>query len=325
MDRYIYNVKISKAGNVVMNLIPVRITLYDEEVGAMYDTISGDVFYYDQSASGKNLTYGPDVDKYTDSIYIQPSLVSSSYNPNAVFTLDPGTYKLECWGAQGGSSVENPSCKGGYSVGILTLTQDTPILAIAGTSGVYRTATGRGKGGYNGGGQCYVNNTIYPSGSGGGGSHISIGDESLYARVIVAGGGGGYYQESRAGGYGGGLSGGGFGGTQTGVGSSPYSNGTQPDFGHGGGYGDTGTWSMTGGGGGWYGGAHQQYNAGGGGSGYVYTSSTASNYPSGCLLNSAYYLENAQTIGGNQSFPSPFGGTETGHLGDGFIKITKLS
>ena len=41
---------------------------------------------------------------------------------------------------------------------------------------------------------------------------------------------------------------------------------------------------------------------GGGGSGYVYTSSTAKNYPSGCLLNSSYCLTDAQTIAGNNSF-----------------------
>ena len=41
--------------------------------------------------------------------------------------------------------------------------------------------------------------------------------------------------------------------------------------------------------------------SGGGGSGYVYTSSTASQYPSGCLLNSSYYLTNASTTGNSRS------------------------
>ena len=79
-----------------------------------------------------------------------------------------------------------------------------------------------------------------------------------------------------------------------------------------------------GGGGGWYGGGLHCDSAGGG-SGYVYTSATASNYPSGCLLNSTYYLSNAQTIAGNKSFPSPTGGTETGHSGNGYVRITKLT
>ena len=78
-------------------------------------------------------------------------------------------------------------------------------------------------------------------------------------------------------------------------------------------------------GGGWYGGGGSQDDgSAGGGSGYVYTSSTASNYPSGCLLNSSYYLTNAQTIAGNTSFPAPGGGNETGHSGNGYARITCL-
>ena len=64
---------------------------------------------------------------------------------------------------------------------------------------------------------------------------------------------------------------------------------------------------------------------GGGGSGYVYTSSTASNYPAGCLLNSSYYLTNAATLVGNTSFPSPSGANEVGHSGDGYARITVLN
>lgn len=79
------------------------------------------------------------------------------------------------------------------------------------------------------------------------------------------------------------------------------------------------------GGGGWYGGgAGGAVSGGGGGSGYVYTSSTASNYPSGCLLNSSYYLTNAQTIAGNTAFTSPTGTNETGHTGNGYIRITVI-
>ena len=64
-------------------------------------------------------------------------------------------------------------------------------------------------------------------------------------------------------------------------------------------------------GGGWYGGGGSggEGPGGGGGSGYVYTSSTASQYPSGCLLNSSYYLTNASTTGNNRS-------------GNGYARIT---
>lgn len=78
--------------------------------------------------------------------------------------------------------------------------------------------------------------------------------------------------------------------------------------------------------GGWYGGAGGGHRVtGAGGSGYVYTSTTASNYPNGCLLNSSYYLTNAQTIAGNQSFPSPSNSNETGHSGNGYARITPVN
>ena len=90
------------------------------------------------------------------------------------------------------------------------------------------------------------------------------------------------------------------------------------------------------GGGGWYGGgttggsqtipssaSGSDCNGGAGGSGYVYTSSTSGNYPSGCLLNSNYYLIDAQTIAGDVAFPdTTFNGTtETGHEGHGYARI----
>ena len=77
-----------------------------------------------------------------------------------------------------------------------------------------------------------------------------------------------------------------------------------------------------GGGGGWYGGGSNCHGSGGGGSGYVYKSDTASYCPNGCKLNSNYYLENAQTIAGGSTFPAPGGGTETGHPGNGYARIT---
>ena len=55
------------------------------------------------------------------------------------------------------------------------------------------------------------------------------------------------------------------------------------------------------GGGGWYGGtasangSNSHTGGGGGGSGYVYTSLTANQYPSGCLLNPSFYLTDAST------------------------------
>lgn len=58
----------------------------------------------------------------------------------------------------------------------------------------------------------------------------------------------------------------------------------------------------------------------GGGSGFVYTSGVT--LPTGYLLGADYQLTSAQTIAGNTAFTSPTGGTETGHAGNGYAKIT---
>lgn len=245
--------------------------------------------------------------------------------------LPKGQYKLECWGAQGGyRSSSSYGGNGGYSVGILNLTQKTTVYLYAGGAG----NTGKTAGGFNGGGKRDSYN------GGGGGTDIRIGSDSLYARVIVAGGGGSDGASDKNGMYGGGTSGGttiqnygsgGGGGTQTTGGTGGNSNNNAGTFGQGG----SGLSSSSGyggaGGGGWYGGggSFPDYSGdddrgGGGGSGYIYTSSTASSYPSGCLLNSSYYLTNAITVTGNTAFTSPTGANETGHTGNGYVRITVI-
>lgn len=261
-------------------------------------------------------------------------------------TLPAGTYRLEVWGAEGGTATNNYGGYGGYSVGTLTLTDESTVLYIQ--VGGYPAFVGDDRvvvpGGYNGGGNGYnryYNDTATYGQGGGGGTDIRIGQDSLYARVIVAGGGGGSASNGneRAKKYGGGLDGGceasAYQAHQTpSTGSTNVNFGT---FGQGGAATTEGgnyKYGSGGGGGGWYGGAASNrysdsettlraYN--GGGSGYVYTADTATNYPSGCLLNSSYYLTEAQTIAGNTSFPSPNGGTETGHTSNGYARITVLA
>lgn len=261
-------------------------------------------------------------------------------------TLPVGTYRLEVWGAEGGTAINNYGGYGGYSVGTLTLTDESTVLYIQ--VGGYPASVGDDRvvvpGGYNGGGNGYnryYNDTATYGQGGGGGTDIRIGQDSLYARVIVAGGGGGSASNGneRAKKYGGGLDGGceasAYQAHQTpSTGSTNVNFGT---FGQGGAATTEGgnyKYGSGGGGGGWYGGAASNrysdsettlraYN--GGGSGYVYTADTATNYPSGCLLNSSYYLTDAQTVAGNTSFPSTNGGTETGHIGSGYARITVLA
>ena len=254
-------------------------------------------------------------------------------------TLPKGTYKLECWGAQGGnrsqdsaSATVTGSGLGGYSIGTLTLTQLTTCYIYVGGQGGMSSSTGNVKveGGFNGGGFASHESTGEPGNGGGGATDVRIAQDSLYARVIVAGGGGGSGEDNETGGYGGGETGGAGSGNTSLTQASQTSGGTNSfGFGLGG-----NTYNGGAGGGGWYGGASRysvssystgsDSEGGGGGSGYVYTSSTAKNYPSGCLLNSSYYLSNAQTIAGNNSFASPTGSSETGHSGNGYCRITVI-
>ena len=221
-----------------------------------------------------------------------------------------GYYNLEVWGAQGGNyNTTYVGGLGGYSKGIVHLTKGTTLyVCVGGQPQTVTTTKTAVPGGFNGGGNGFnrdYNSTYTYGQAGGGATDIRIGQNSLYARVIVAGGGSG--SNNRISGYaGGGLSGisgqSGYAGTQTSAGSGG-------SFGQGGSASTSGNnykYGASGGGGGFYGGGattsysdstnYDKYT--GGGSGYVYTNATASSYPSGCLLNSTYYLTASSTTQG---------------------------
>ena len=221
-----------------------------------------------------------------------------------------GYYNLEVWGAQGGNyNTTYVGGLGGYSKGIVHLEKGTTLyVCVGGQPQTVTTTKTAVPGGFNGGGNGFnrdYSSTYTYGQAGGGATDIRIGQNSLYARVIVAGGGSG--SNNRISGYaGGGLSGvtgqSGYAGTQTSAGSGG-------SFGQGGSASTSGNnykYGASGGGGGFYGGGagtsysdstnYDKYS--GGGSGYVYTSTTASNYPSGCLLNSTYYLTASSTTEG---------------------------
>ena len=226
-----------------------------------------------------------------------------------------GYYNLEVWGAQGGNyNTTYVGGLGGYSKGIVHLTKGTTLyVCVGGQPQTVTTTKTAVPGGFNGGGNGFnrdYSSTYTYGQAGGGATDIRIGQNSLYARVIVAGGGSG--SNNRTSGYAG-------GGTSGVTGQSGYA-GTQTSAGSGGSFGQGGSastsgnnykYGASGGGGGFYGGGagtsysdstnYDKYS--GGGSGYVYTSSTASSYPSGCLLNSTYYLTASSTTQG----------TNTGH------------
>ncbi|MCI6457990.1 MAG: glycine rich domain-containing protein [Clostridium sp.] len=228
--------------------------------------------------------------------------------------LLPGKYKLEVWGAEGGgrrlsgNSSSGLGGYGGYSTGILRLNYKTTLFVYVGGYGK-SSNSGIAYGGWNGGGNGYASSSGESGNGGGGGTDIRT-SSSLYSRIIVAGGGGGG-GEDEGDEYG-------HGGDTTGT--SNYYPGTQTSAGSGGGFGyggSTGNGDGGGGGGGWYGGGTissasigSDTQGGGGGSGYVYTESTASNYPN-CQLDSSYYLESTKMSTGVRT-------------GNGFAKITLL-
>ena len=154
-----------------------------------------------------------------------------------------GTYKLEVWGASGGSSQYAGSAKGGYAYGNISLNKGDVLNIYVGKSGSGVT------GGYNGGGNGYNTFNDHYGAGGGGATDIRKGGVALGNRIIVAGGAGGSVfnviggigggsasgslgqggsATSAAGGGGGGYIGGaaGYAGTG-GVGGSSYIGGVQ--------------------------------------------------------------------------------------------------
>lgn len=324
----IYSFKFYDGSNLILNLIPYK----DNNKKYCFKDLVNNKLYY----SG-----APEELKGFDSNNIKTGDILNFNYTGAVqsITLPKGIYTLECWGAQGGnrsqdsaSATVTGSGLGGYSIGTLTLTQLTTCYIYVGGQGGMSSSTGNVKveGGFNGGGFASHESTGEPGNGGGGATDVRIAQDSLYARIIVAGGGGGSGEDNETGGYGGGETGGAGSGNTSLTQASQTSGGTNSfGFGLGG-----NTYNGGAGGGGWYGGASRysvssystgsDSEGGGGGSGYVYTSSTAKNYPSGCLLNSSYYLSAAKTIAGNTSFTSPTGSSETGHSGNGYCRITVI-
>ena len=252
-----------------------------------------------------------------------------------------GKYKMECWGASGGwaglnSTPYKQGGKGGYSYGSIILDFSTKLYIVVGGEGTPGNAFLTGyAGGYNGGGKSYGFGNTSNAG-GGGATHISkmsgllSNIQQKQDIIIVAGGGGGAacdaVKAGSIGGYGGGTIGGngasspnfdgylGLGGNQTNGGDSQELSGNfcgkvKPTSGVYGKGGDGATDGGAGGGAGFYGGGGASvWGGAGGGSGYINTS----------------FLTDATMIAGNASMPSPNGGTEVGHTGDGKCIICQV-
>mgnify|MGYP004465390719 CR=1 FL=1 len=174
-----------------------------------------------------------------------------------------GTYKVELWGAEGGSSISNLSSLGGYVKGNITLKRNQKLYVYVGEKPEYIS------------GMCYDNN---PNSSfngstqgnctgGGGATDVRLTSatnwydfDGLKSRIIVAAGGGGIWYDNKTIGTAGGLKGydgGGEGGSQNKPGSP---NGE---------FGISGSGGTTIGGGGYYGGSIGAATNAGGGSSFI--------------------------------------------------------
>lgn len=218
-----------------------------------------------------------------------------------------GRYKIEAWGAQGGScSSTYIGGKGGYSVGTIKLYINNEINIAVGQAGSLYQRNTINNGTFNsGGGASFEDNNWY-GGTGGGATDFSLSNEyttnltnltyvntnAYYnRRILVAGGGGGATcgVENYSGGEGGGLTTNtitGFGNSTTQYGASQttagYNTSTNAQSKTLGGFGYGGRGYYGGGGGaGWYGGGGGYGSPGTGGSGYLSSSLTDSSMESG--------------------------------------------
>ena len=240
---------------------------------------------------------------------------------------EDGDCKLECWGANGGSTTGKG---GGYTYGSLkNVAKGKQLFVCVGGKGQDQlSAWNVAQGGYNGGGTGGYGYAVPGGGGGGGATHIALATGLLTQFVdtyssqllMVAGGAAGCSwgtSDSRAA-FGGGEEGGmaynpqhnrndGIAGQ-----NPPRNRFGQGQNGRNGTYNNQGQEGNSGGGGGFCGGysvyaVGDRTNAtGGGGSGYVNTK----------------LLEDAKTMAGNTKFLSPTGIEELGHQGDGAAVIT---
>ena len=231
-------------------------------------------------------------------------------------TLDSGTYKIELWGSSGGCPSGG---KGAYVSAKIKVEKNSTskFYLFVGSQG--SCSNEKRIGGCNGGGDSFAGSrdSCVPVGSGGGSTDLRTGS-AIGTRILVAGSGGGGREDNN---YHGGCSGT-YGENGTGWYDTYGKGATQTEGGKGGVYesykAENGTiwkggngigdsYSGSGGGGGYYGGGGSYETASGGGSSYI------SNDIKGLIKS------------GNEWIPSPNGGREIGHTGNGFARITLLS
>ena len=269
-----------------------------------------------------------------ESSIVPGDFVDFSYSTSGEQTYsipDNGYYKLEVWGAQGGTVGSKKGGYGGYSSGIIYLSENDVLYINVGGKGC-GSANTTICGGYNGGGSAVTTSSSDSAGGGGGATHIALSSGTLVSFdansngvadsneigdiLIVAGGGGGAYYHSSYnsdGGAGGGYLGGlaptgtcsgrtlvtGSAASQSGGGTANTCSGSggSGTFGKGG---SSSSWSA-GGGGGYYGGGSSYAHGANGGSGYIGYSGLSNGvmYCYGCYENGNSGTKTVSTTGSN--------------------------
>ena len=182
---------------------------YKGKIDTRYDNDGNNTGYYFAYDSKRNGVYLVKVGEESgDTNKINPTDVTALGTTKIIKISDTGKYKLEVWGAQGGSTkssntVTSTGGYGAYSVGYINLNANDVLYVTVGgvgessEAGVSKTLTG----GYNGGGNAYMRGTSGTSvGSGGGATHIALStgllsklsDKKDKILIVAAGGGGGH-------------------------------------------------------------------------------------------------------------------------------------
>ena len=189
---------------------------YSNDGGANYVTSASNTYTFTSQANPSYAykAYSADASGNTSrvfetSTYGYYGLVDYSNQIQTKTITEPGYYKLETWGAQGGDSYIAGDANyrggyGGYSTGIIKLERATNLYVVIGGSGqrcvcsTSQTCCGE-NGGFNGGGKSlqYTKGSTY-YGSGGGATHIatiagllSELENNKDSIILVSGGGGG--------------------------------------------------------------------------------------------------------------------------------------
>lgn len=239
-DNVEYNGFVKKSCDVLIATIPITNTSITYDIYVWVDSNLSEGAYHGTTYSG----YIYAESSQTSTIDNQDSLPNSdkcqsstrymgfSYTGKEQTYIIPktGTYKMETWGAQGGSATYNSVTyqggNGGYSVGNKSLSKGDKVYIYVGeqggsATGNSTTGSSNGKTGYNGGGFAAVWVGNSSAGGGGGATHIAtvtgllknLSNNKSSVIIVAGAGGGGKAHTSKpnysgTGGIGGGLTGG---------------------------------------------------------------------------------------------------------------------